>query len=176
MCSDIEVDYLPDLKPGKELQATGREPLHTLMEKADGTDQHRLAAQSTPPANSWSLAAPAFGVLSELEFRWALRRSLGVPFRSATCRSPDWVKEAGTLGTRAVCCRRSGQITRTHTALRDVVARIFHEKDTLSPMKHPFLGHPSAQKIFWSTRGRAGRSLWTSRSSLQRLPPLHGDL
>ena len=57
MCSDLMVDYLPDLKPGKELHATLCEPLHrrrlqALLEKADGADLHRLATQSTPHAKS----------------------------------------------------------------------------------------------------------------------------
>ena len=128
----LKVDYLPNLRPGKELQATLCEPLHrrrlhNLVEAADAEGRQRLAARSTQHANSWTLAAPSISALSSAEFRAGLRFALGLPFRAAPYKCPDCGADADTAGVHAVCCQRSGHITRAHTALRDTVANLFQE-------------------------------------------------
>jgi hypothetical protein len=132
MARELETEYLPDLEPSKELQAMLCEPLHrrrlhNLVEAADGDTRLRLASQSTQHANAWTLSAPSVSSLSSAEFRAGLRFALGLPFRAAAYRCPDCGSEADALGVHAVCCQRSGQITRAHTALRDVVAKLFQE-------------------------------------------------
>jgi hypothetical protein len=161
MAQELKVEYLPEFKPGKFLQATLCEPLHrrrlhNLVEAADEATRLRLASQRTQHANSWTLAAPSVSSLSAAEFRAGLRFALGIPFRAAEYKCPDCGADADPLGTHAVCCQRSGHITRAHTALRDVVTKLFQEAGYTVTVEAPVPGCPErpADLLVHSWNGR----------------------
>ena len=58
------------------------------------------------------------------EFRWALRWTLGIPLREQEYACPFCGARADARGVHAVCCQRTGDITRAHNFLRDTVRDI----------------------------------------------------
>ena len=78
--------------------------------------------------------------LSAAVFRAGLCFALGLPFRAAPYRCPNCGTNADPAGTHAVCCQPSGHKTRAHTALRQVVARLFQEDGFIITAEAPVAG------------------------------------
>ena len=116
----------PELEPSKELQGQLTLPIHlrrvdALVRAAEGPDKQRLSSLGTPHSTTWSLATPLVKPPTATDFRWALRWTLGLPLREGDYACPFCGARADSRGVHAVCCQRTGDITRSHNFLRDTV-------------------------------------------------------
>ena len=127
--SALNMDVRPQLKPSADLQRLLTDPLHQraldlAVRSADEPTLLRLNSLSTPHATTWTVSSPLVTPLTPVEFRAALRWTLGLPFRTSDYPCPDCGRPADSHGVHAITCSRSGMIARGHTSLRDTVQEI----------------------------------------------------
>ena len=96
-----------------------------------------------------------------------LRLSIGLPFLSAAYKCPAYGADADAAGIHSACCQRSGQIIRTHTALRDVVVKLLQESGYAVMLEVAVPGSPERPADFrgCSPGGKTGCSLNGSRTA-----------
>ena len=116
----------PPIEVQDDLQAKLTDPiirrqLHHLINHADIRDRLRLNSLTTPHATTWTTTPSPTTTLFPLEFRCGLLWILGLPFRPADYKCPTCGAHADMQGIHAVSCVRSGDITRGHNRLRDLL-------------------------------------------------------
>ena len=92
-----------------------------LLDQATPVEAARLQSLRTPHATAW-VTSPHPSTLTPPEFRSGLRWILGLPVQTRTSNCAVCGREADTTGVHYVTCQKSGERSRGHTRLRNVVA------------------------------------------------------
>ena len=92
-----------------------------LLDQATPVEAARLQSLRTPHAAAW-VTSPHPSTLSPPEFRSGLRWILGLPVQTRTSNCAVCGREADTTGVHYATCQKSGERSRGHTRLRNVVA------------------------------------------------------
>ena len=113
-------------RPGRDAQASLTHPLYVaslaaFQASTTGCHATRLASVSTPHATAWTLGTCFAPLLSTTEFRAGLKWILGEPIAARPFPCPHCGATVDVLGTHLVTCTHSGDISRGHYLLRDVV-------------------------------------------------------
>ena len=128
--AQVDSPIRPELEPNKQLQAQLTEPLNNAARDAlrslpDPATHARIEALGCAHSTAWTAQSPFVKqTMTATEYRFALRWILGIPLRDLDYVCPDCARPADALGIHAVCCQRTGNISRGHTTLRDTLAEI----------------------------------------------------
>ena len=133
------------------------------MQAALGDDKQRLSSLGTPHATTWTLATPLLERPTAAEFRWALRWTLGIPLREQEYACPFCGARADARGVHAVCCRRTGDITRAHIFLRETVRDVLATAGYTVLKEQSLVKHAELRPACCSLDTASGHSPLTSR-------------
>ena len=127
--------------------------------QASDLDKLRLQSLSTPHATTWTLNSPLYRLMTALEVRCGLRLTLGIPQFPSPYLCPDCGLEGDEMGIHAMTCRRSGDISRGHTLLRDTALQLFRQAGYAAEAEQGVPGHPGRRPADILVSGWRGRNL-----------------
>ena len=119
--------------------------------QASELDKLRLHSLTITHATTWTLNSPLYRLLTALEVRCGLR------FLSAY-QCPDCGLEGDEMGIHAITCRRSGDISRGHTLLRDTALQLCRQAGYEAEAEQGVLGHPGSRPANILVGGWRGRN------------------
>ena len=171
---------LPELRAGKELQSMLCDPIYlkaklALHAAATGHDHTRLQSLSVPHATAWSLWSPGVKILNAREARCAMLYSLGLPVFPCSYVCPDCDAVADVHGVHAVCCLKSGQISRGHYCMRDTVAALLKERGFCPIAEAPIPGRNDVRPADLLVPGWSARPPALDFCGVTPVAPSYGD-